>query len=454
MNTHFLRFFLALGVAFPFGAIAQDTLTLEKAIRISLENNYAIKIVQSRKVIAANNVTQGNAGFLPFVDASAARNYDTRNIIRQENFNPNVAPISNVRGINNNNSSAGVNLSWTIFDGLAMFAAYDQLREIKAAGHENAEITIENTVAQVSNAYYDVLRQQERLKLLKEALAISKARSDLARARNEVGAGSKVDFLSSQVDYNADSSALISQQQTVENTTIGLNRLLTRDIRTRFVTNDTIVADSTLSLETLRQSVLQKNPNLLLAQRNRNVAHLDTRLLKAGRFPRIDVLSGYNYGELNNGSGLNFGLRTNKNAVFNYGLRATVNVFNGFNQSRLIQNAKINEQINDYQIEDVRIQLDADLESAYLNYRNSLALLELEKQNYTIAQQNVVIALERYKVGSSTALELREVQRNNVAAVNRLIEASYNAKLAEIELLRLSSSILEDINPDPQPQVK
>jgi outer membrane protein TolC len=77
------------------------------------------------------------------------------------------------------------------------------------------------------------------------------------------------------------------------------------------------------------------------------------------------------------------------------------------------------------------------------DYKNSLDLIELEQQNLEVARQNIDIALERYKLGVATPLELREVQRNAVATESRLIEAEYRAKVAEIELLRLSSRILQ-----------
>jgi outer membrane protein len=83
------------------------------------------------------------------------------------------------------------------------------------------------------------------------------------------------------------------------------------------------------------------------------------------------------------------------------------------------------------------------LERTFLSYKNALELIKLETENYKIARQNIDIAFERYKVGNSTAYELREVQRNAVAAETRLIESEFNAKITEIELLRLSSKIID-----------
>jgi outer membrane protein TolC len=123
----------------------------------------------------------------------------------------------------------------------------------------------------------------------------------------------------------------------------------------------------------------------------------------------------------------------------------SVNVFDGFNQRRRIQNAKINSLIVEDQESDTKNQLLAAFDRSVLSYRNSLQLVSLEQANTKLARQNVDIAFERYRVGNSTSYEFREVQRNTVAAETRLIEAEYNAKLAEIELLRLSGGMLEEV---------
>jgi len=125
-----------------------------------------------------------------------------------------------------------------------------------------------------------------------------------------------------------------------------------------------------------------------------------------------------------------------------YGVRATINIFDGYNQKRRIQNAKINSEIAQLQIEDLKNALSSSIEKAYITYENALNLIQLETENYAIAKQNIDIAFDRFKVGIATSYELREVQRNAVAAETRLIEAKFAAKSAEIELVRLSGNLL------------
>ena len=79
----------------------------------------------------------------------------------------------------------------------------------------------------------------------------------------------------------------------------------------------------------------------------------------------------------------------------------------------------------------------------YNKYTTSLDLINIERQNLGVAKENENIALDRYTLGNSTPLELREAQINAVAAESRLINAAFSTKLAEIELLRLSGRLIE-----------
>ena len=433
-------FFLYIVIVFFSDTYAQELLTLDQAVEQTLKQNFGIKIASTRKKIGENDNTLGNAGFLPTVTGQASKNYSISKI-DQEFFGGLRDPLRQ-SGVKNNNSNLGVTVVWTLFDGMGMFVARNRLAELQRQGGVGEKIVIENTIAQVANSYYDILRQLQRLKTFKDALEISNERVRLAKDRYEVGQGSKLDFLTAQVDYNEDKAALVAQEQALQNSKINLNALLNRDLYTTFTIPDTIILNKDLSIEKLRPLVLSQNPNIVLANMNRKLAELDIKNQKSLQMPQLDFLGGYNYNTVNNGAG--FGVQKGTTGLMNYGVRATINIFDGYNQKRRIENAKVNTLVADYQEKDLKLQLESALERTYLSYKNNLQLVDLEVQNFTVARQNVDIAFERYKIGVSTPLELRETQRNAVAAQTRLIEAEFNTKLTEIELQRLSSTILTE----------
>jgi len=437
------KFVLLLLLISPL-AHAQQVLTLEQAIRIALENNYQIKIAANQVRLAQNNNTPGFAGFLPLVTGTAQKNFTNNNL------NQTFFPVANgaardplvQSGVANNNSLLGVNAIWTIFDGLGMFIARDRLTELVKSGEANAQVTIETTVADVSTAYFDVIRQQQNVDAFRDALdSISAERVRLARDRFEVGQGAKVDYLSAQVDYNTDKAALIAQEQALQNAKITLNALLVRDKESEFSVTDTIPIRRDLNLEALRERARRENPALLAAALNRRVADYDIKFQQSLLYPTVDLLGGYNYSTQNNGAG--FGVKNGRTGAFSGGIRATIPIFDGYNQRRRVEAAKINRLITEQQEADLRLQIDAALDQGYTNYRNSLRLVDLETENLSLARQNVDIALERYRIGVATPLELREATRNAVAVNTRRIQAKFNTKIAEIELQRLSSSIVE-----------
>lgn len=436
------RFSLLLPFTFCLSLVSfsQEFLTLENAIATALEKSYSIKVVQSREAIAHNDNTRGNAGMLPVVSGTALQNF-TRNSINQSFFNNIREPLVQ-SGIDNRNNNAGVTMVWTLYDGMGMFAAADRLKEFEKLGKTNVQIAIQNTVSQVANAYYEIIRQKQRLKALGNALDISATRQELAKANYEVGTTSKSEYLAAQVDYNQDQAAVLAQQQVIQNANVNLNALLFRDFETKFTVIDTIVFRNDLSLADLKQK-LTENPNLLAAAQSRTLAKINEKEVKSTKYPQVDLVTGYNYTSFNNEVG--FGPQKGQSRVLNYGLRLNVPIYDGYNQRRREQNAKVNTIITEYQEADLKNQLLSALERTYNSYQNSLQLFGFEEKNLKIARQNVDLAFERYKFGNSTAIEFREAQRNAVATESRLIEAAYNVKVTEIELLRLSNSIVTDV---------
>ena len=433
------QFRLALFVLLcPIMAQAQQSLTLEDAIQQGITKQYSIQISRHKERIAANENSLGNAGFLPTITGTATKNY-TISGLDQSFFGGVRAPLVQ-SGVNSNSGNAGVAMAWTLYDGQGMFLLRDRYKELQNLGAKQTESAIENLIALISSTYYDIIRQNLRVNNFKKGLEISNDRLKLAKDRYEVGQGSKVDYYSAQVDYNEDKALLIAQEQSYTNTKIGFNTLLIKDYKSDFQIVNNIDLLPKLTLSELKMSALSQNPTLIGAILSKKISDLDTKNLQSQQKPQIDLLAGYALSNVANGAG--FGVEKGSSDVFNYGLRATINIFDGYNQKRRIQNAKINAEIAALQIDDLKNALLSALEKTYVTYENSMNLIQLESENYTIAKQNIDIAFDRFKVGIATSYELREVQRNAVAAETRLIEAKYAAKAAEIELIRLSGNLL------------
>jgi adhesin transport system outer membrane protein len=127
----------------------------------------------------------------------------------------------------------------------------------------------------------------------------------------------------------------------------------------------------------------------------------------------------------------------------NYGLTLGVNIFDGFNQKRSIRNSSLELQNKELKYLELEQGVRADLLTLYNAYSNNLRLIRLEEQNLQTAAENLDIALERYKLGSLSGLDLREVQKSLLDAKDRLLAVQYQTKLAEISLQLISGQIMK-----------
>ncbi len=254
----------------------------------------------------------------------------------------------------------------------------------------DSKVIVENTVAGISTAYYLLILELQRYQVLKETLRLSKARLDIAQAQYELGGAGKRDFLTAQVDYNADSSLLITQEQIIQNTRVNLNELLAIDPETEFLLQDTtITIGETLSLETLNENAFVENKLLLVNQRLNNDAYLQIKELQTSRLPGLNLNSSYTNQVFNSDAGF---LLQNERQGLNYGGNITLNLFSGLTLNRRIQSAKVNKRIQDYSLEQYEIQLKSDIQRAYNVYSKNLQLLKIEEVNYEVAKENSEIA--------------------------------------------------------------
>ena len=434
--THNKIIFRSLIVLFFFAvnAKAQEVLTIENAVKIALENNYEIKIASNNSLISKTNVTSGNAGMLPKATATIVDNNGIQNL-SQTRADGTVTTLNNGKSSNLN---YGVGLDWTIFDGFKMFAKLDQLKELQKLGEAQLKMTIITKISDVNATYFDLVQQQQQLAALDTTIVISNQRLNLAQNRFSIGKASKLEVLNAQVDLNTDKVALLRQKELYANTKIVLNQILARDVKTDFNVVDSITVDSTLLLPQLTELAEKQNPQLEAQIINRKVAELQLKQIKGTRYPTVRLNTGYNFSE----SQSSLGFTTESSARgLNYGFSASLNLFDGFAQTRNKQIAKIQIDNSKLAFDQQNEQLYSQLATSYQTYMTNLELIDLEEKNEAIANQNLNITLDKFKIGTITTLEFRTAQLNYVNAKVRYSNAQFQAKLSEIALKELAGTI-------------
>jgi outer membrane protein TolC len=430
-----LKSFLSALAFIPLLGFSQELLTTEQAVNIALENNYSIRIARNQAEMAANNVTYGNAGFLPSVDLGATHNSNIQNA-RQEYLSGQINERDNARSSSLNMNAA---LNWTLFDGLAMFVTYEKLKEFEEMGELAARAAIERTIVNVLTSYHDLVRQKQRLQVIDKSIAISEERIRLADEKFQLGAASRLDILQAQVDYNTDRSDLLNSQELFRISKIRLNNLMARDINIDFEVAEQIEKVELPEWNQLYEAVFTNNTFLQMSFTENRIASLELRETQARRMPRLNANAGYSFVNSESESGF---IISNRTSGLNYGLALNWNVFNGFNLNRQIANARIMQENAEIELLDYRALLEADLMATWLSMESRIKLAEFEAENLEVADMNLAIAMERFRLGELSGLELREAQKNYLAAEGRLITARYQAKIVEVGLREISGVLI------------
>lgn len=409
---------------------------LKSCLRIGLNNNYSIRISRNDEEISKNNVTLANAGFLPTIDLTGSY---TGNLNNTETTIRETGIKTKDSGVYDQTLYAGINLNWTIFDGFKITANYERLKELEKMGETNTRITIEDFIANLTAEYYNYLQQKIRLNNLRYAVSLSKERLRIVEARYNIGSFSRLDLQQARVDFNADSSRYMKQQELVTTSRIQLNELMARrDLDQELNIPDSVIdVNMSLNFDELWNGTLLANSSLLLAEQNRTLTQLDLKTVNSRNFPYVRLSSGYGY-TLNK-----YEIAANSkrsNLGFNAGVTIGFNLFDG-NRRREKKNALIaieNARLLRQQLEQA---LQADITNLWQAYLNNIEVLKLERENLIAAKENHEIATERYMLGDLSGIEMREAQKSLLDAEERILSAEYETKLCEISLLQISGKI-------------
>ena len=153
--------------------LSPETVDLPTLIRRGLDQNFQLRIVRNQERIANQNATRANAGYLPKVNLNAGYSgslQSSKSTPRQTGQSQKDANSLN------HNVNAGVFAEWTIFDGLKIQTNYKRLQELRRMSATQTRLTLENYVADLSTAYYNLIQQHIRLANLEQAMNLSKER--------------------------------------------------------------------------------------------------------------------------------------------------------------------------------------------------------------------------------------------------------------------------------------
>lgn len=434
------RFFVLFFLFATAATHAQEQISLEQVVTMALEKNYDVRAARNANESASLDRDYVYGAFLPQVNITGATVWNTND--QELRFLDETR--NNSGTARSNNTSASILAQWTLFDGTRMFAT----RKRVIATEEQSELQVKNqmvnTIATVIQNYYDIVRQKQQLKAIREQMAVSEVRVKLAERKFEVGTGAKPELLQARVDYNAQRTQALQQEALIKQLKEQMNSLVDLQLPSTYEVADTIIINLGLEAEDIQENIEYTNYSLQAARRGLAVADLAVREQKAQGLPMLNFNAAYNYSRLENTVLINpFGPAFSLGNGYNYGFTLNIPILNNFNNRRLTQQARIFETRQQLLFDQQRVNVNVSVRNAFTNYDNARKILLIEEENILLARENVNIALEVFRRGASTFVELRTAQQSLADAYTSLISARYLAKVAETELLRLNGSLLK-----------
>ena len=428
---------IAAALALSMGAQAQ-IMTLKDCLETGIRESYQIKLVNISEEKAANNDSWSYAGGMPTVSVQGS--YSGSMSSNDATLSADGSTVSN-RNVLDHTLNAQVRAEWTVFEGFSIQATRDRMQELHNQGTIQTRISIEDYIASLTTEYYNLVKQTLHLKNLEYATALSRERLRITSERYDMGGNSRLDMQQAQVYFNSDSAKSLKQHEALGSANIRINRLMSnKDLRSVHVAADTAINLLTgLDYESLYEDMMKVNSSLLKAESNRNVARMDRKSVQSRNYPYLRLNASYGvtqnlYGNSTYTDRLNWGP--------SFGATIGMTLVNG-KQRTQERNALLDEMNADITVEQLELQLRANLDDFWQAYQNNLMLLELQEQNLKTAQETMDIAQERYLLGNLSGIEMREAQKSLLDAEESLLQVQYDTKVCEISLLQISGRIMQ-----------
>ncbi|MBU3028321.1 TolC family protein [Zobellia galactanivorans] len=435
-----------------FGLSAQEKrLSKEEAVRLALEHNFGIKMAKNLTKIADNNQGILNSGYLPSLTGTAGANYNDLNSSTeypgQFDTSGGAREDLEIDHAESQTYNAGLNLNYTLFDGLGRLYNYKRLKEQYQLTELQARETVENTLLQLFSIYFEVARLTENENVLKQALEISLDRITRAEYAFEYGQNTKLDILNAQVDVTNDSINLLNTKQQLANTKRDLNVVLNQSLSEDFQVDTIVKFIPRLQLDELIAQARENNVSILQAERNLNINEYDIKVNRSGYLPQIGLTGSYGW-NLNQSAPNSFlpgqviPGSNRSSLTFGLGASLTWNLFDGGRTTTLLKNSKISYENQELLQEQVELEVDRDILNALASYENRLNIYEIQEQNVITNRNNFERSKEQFQLGRITSIEFRQAQINLLNAQTNKNLAKYDAKLAELQLLQLTGQLL------------
>ena len=416
-----------LSILLSASTIAQDILTLEKAIGIALHKNSTLLISSNQIDSYKSGVQSAWGNFLPTLGASANWQWsktDQQGLYVDPTTGQVVDGSQQLRSYN-----IGVGTDWTLFNGLSNLATLSKNED----DLESAQLTLErlkqDIVYQTMTLYYQVVYNSQLLNVKKDDLRWNEKNLETIKERNRLGAATLADVYQQEVAKGNAELELIRTENTLETSKKDLLFYLGIDVFEEFTFTDTL---TNMDSEILNSNLLNEYNDMselvsnALNQRNDYKSALlnfesskeGITVAQSGHWPSLVANASYSW----------FGSTVSdidKNKNLQAGLSLNIPIFQGWSVSDRVQIAEVQSKNAQIELSDLEREIKKQIKTNFLDLQTAQKGLIVSEKNISAAKENLKIEEEKYTLGSGKLLDVLIANSRYTTALTDLLNSQF-----------------------------
>ena len=418
---------------------AQKKLKISDAVKLTLENNLDIKIIDNQNKIFKNNASLLNSGYLPKLTSSAGINKSEQNI-EIETPNNISGELDNMKS---ENSFSSISLQYVLFDNSGRKFNYKKSKELYNKSELEVKEVIENTLLQLYTVFYEVCRLIEEKEIIRSSLEISKSRLERKKTKFDFGQSTKLELLNAEVDVNTDSIRYLNSIKNLSNAKRDLNLVMNVDLNSNYDLDNDVLYNSEENILSFYNDAFENNTKLKIYSKTVDISNFELKSIRSTYLPTLGLIGSYDWNESSNNNPYAF---FNKNIYdgISGGINLSWDIFNSGRRITANKNAKVRLENSKIEKEKAYLIFQKELNNSYETYKNNLFILNVQEQSLNTSDNNFQRNLEKYEIGLVSSIEFRNAQINLLNAKLARNTARYDAKISELYFLKISGVIIDN----------
>ncbi|WP_312206600.1 TolC family protein [Epilithonimonas hominis] len=416
----------AVLMIFGFSSVfAQQTVTLKQAIEYALQNKTDALKAKLDISNADAKIIEAKAGALPKVNGTANLTYNP--IIQEVSLDGRTIKMGQPWV-----AVAGVQVTQALFN-QQVFIGLKAAKSTKEFYQLNAELTDEQIIERVSNAYFQVFTVEQNQQTLESSYASTEKVRNIIKSLFDNGLAKKIDLDRTNVNLTNIETNIKQTKNGVAQAKNALKFYMGMPIEKDI---QLVKEDMEITPHLLENTMSSDNrTEVKVLLKNKELLEYNKKATEAAYYPTVNLTANYNW----QGMGPKFPLTNGtSNGVYwsDYsaiGLGINVPIFNGFATKSKVQQAQIDLDKLNLDIQETKLSLDLAYQNAKSQIENSLNTLEYQKANVALAEDVLANTKSNYQYGLATLTDLLDAENSLVQAKNNYTNAILDYKIAEVQ---------------------